>query len=70
MDIKEAYEKRRQECLPLQRQLNKAQKTIDELTAGTYTDKEKAAHLRTINRLTQNTLPISGHTSKPVIVTA
>ena len=53
MDLKEAYEKRRQECLSLQRQLKKAEKTIEELSAGTYVDKEKAEHLRTINRLSQ-----------------
>ena len=53
MTLEEAYEKRRQECLSLQRQLKKAEKTIIELTAGTYVDKEKAEHLRTINRLSQ-----------------
>jgi len=53
MTLKEAYEKRRQECLSLQRQLKKAEKTISELAAGTYVDKEKAEHLRTINRLSQ-----------------
>ncbi len=53
MTLEEAYEKRRQECLSLQRQLKKAEKTIDELSAGTYVDKEKAQHLRTINRLSQ-----------------
>ena len=53
MTLEEAYEKRRQECLSLQRQLKKAEKTIGELSAGTYVDKEKAEHLRTINRLTQ-----------------
>lgn len=56
MDLKEAYEKRRQECLSLQRQLKKAEKTIAELSAGTYVDKEKAEHLRTINRLSQEVL--------------
>jgi hypothetical protein len=53
MTLKEAYEKRRQECLSLQRQLKKAEKTIEELSAGTYVDSEKAQHLRTINRLSQ-----------------
>ncbi|MBQ6409174.1 MAG: IS66 family transposase [Butyrivibrio sp.] len=53
MTLKEAYEKRRQECLSLQRQLKKAEKTIEELSVGTYVDKEKAEHLRTINRLSQ-----------------
>ena len=53
MTLEEAYEKRRQECLTLQRQLKKAEKTIEELSAGTYVDKEKAEHLRTINRLSQ-----------------
>ncbi len=53
MDLKEAYEIRRQECLSLQRQLKKAEKTINELSVGTYVDKEKAEHLRTINRLSQ-----------------
>ncbi len=53
MTLEEAYEKRRQECLTLQRQLKKAVKTIEELSAGTYVDKEKAEHLRTINRLSK-----------------
>lgn len=53
MTLEEAYEKRRQECLTLQRQLKKAEKSIEELSAGTYVDKEKAEHLRTINRLSQ-----------------
>ena len=53
MTLKEAYEKRRQECLSLQRQLKKAEKTIEELSAGIYVDSEKAQHLRTINRLSQ-----------------
>jgi len=53
MTLKEAYENRRQECLSLQRQLRKAEKTIEELTSGIYVDKEKAEHLRTINRLSQ-----------------
>ena len=47
MTLKEAYEKRRQECLSLQRQLKKAEKIIEELTAGAYVDSEKAEHLRT-----------------------
>ncbi len=41
MTLEEAYKKRRQECLSLQRQLKKAEKTIIELTAGTYVDKDK-----------------------------
>ncbi|MBR1857467.1 MAG: hypothetical protein IJ803_10435, partial [Oribacterium sp.] len=53
MTLKETYEKRRQECLSLQRQLKKAEKTIEELSADTYVDSEKAQHLRTINRLSQ-----------------
>lgn len=53
MTLEEAYEKRRQEVLSLKRQLNKAEKIIGELTAGTYVDSEKAEHLRTINRLSQ-----------------
>lgn len=53
MTLEEAYEKRRQEVLSLKRQLNKAEKNIGELTAGTYVDSEKAEHLRTINRLSQ-----------------
>lgn len=56
MTLKEAYEKRRQECLSLQRQLKKAEETIEELSAGTYVDEEKAKHLRTINRLSQEVL--------------
>ena len=53
MDLKQAYEKRRQECLALQREVNKLNKTVDKLREGTYVDDEKAAHIRTINRLTQ-----------------
>ena len=42
MDLKQAYEKRRQECLALQREVNKLNKTIDKLREGTYVDDEKA----------------------------
>ena len=53
MTLEQAYEKRRLECLALQREVNKLTKTVDELRKGTYVDAEKAAHIRTINRLTQ-----------------
>ncbi len=53
MTLKEAYEKRRQEVLSLQRENTRLKSTIDQLKVGTYVDAEKAAHIRTINRLTQ-----------------
>ena len=53
MTLEQAYEKRRLECLALQREVNKLTKTVDELREGTYVDAEKAAHIRTINRLSQ-----------------
>ena len=53
MTLKEAYEKRRQEVLALQRENTRLKSAIEELKAGTYVDAEKADHIRTINRLTQ-----------------
>lgn len=53
MTLKEAYEKRRQEVLALQRENTRLKSTIEELKVGTYVDAEKADHIRTINRLTQ-----------------
>ncbi len=53
MTLKEAYEKRRQEVLALQRENTRLRSTIEKLKVGTYVDAEKADHIRTINRLTQ-----------------
>lgn len=53
MTLKEAYEKRRQEVLTLQRENARLKSTIEKLKVGTYVDAEKADHIRTINRLTQ-----------------
>lgn len=52
MTLQEAYEKRRQEVLSLQRQVKKLQKDLDEASAGTYTPEEKIAFLKQINSLT------------------
>lgn len=41
MTLKEAYEKRRQEVLSLQRQVTKLQNALDEASAGLYTPTEK-----------------------------
>ena len=41
MTLQEAYEKRRQEVLSLQRQVKKLQKDLDEASAGLYTPAEK-----------------------------
>lgn len=53
MTLKEAYEKRRQECLALERENKKLNNAIEQLKVGTYVDSEKAEHICTINRLTQ-----------------
>ena len=53
MTLNEAYEKRRQEMLVLQRENTRLKSTIERLSKGTYVDTEKAEHIRTINRLTQ-----------------
>ena len=53
MTLKEAYEKRRQEVLSLQRQVNKLQKQLDQAAAGIYTPDEKIAFLKKINHLSQ-----------------
>ena len=50
MDLKEAYEKRRQECLALQREVNRLKKALAEVDAGTYTAPEKAANLKALNK--------------------
>lgn len=52
MTIQEAYEKRRQEVLSLQRQVKKLQKELDEASAGTYTPAEKVEFLKQISSLT------------------
>ena len=53
MTLNEAYEKRRQELLVLQHENAQLKSTIERLSKGTYVDAEKAEHIRTINRLTQ-----------------
>ena len=53
MTLNEAYERRRQEMLVLQRENTRLKSTIERLSKGTYVDTEKAEHIRTINRLTQ-----------------
>ena len=45
MTLQEAYEKRRQEVLSLQRQVTKLQKELDEASAGTYTPQKKWSFL-------------------------
>ena len=52
MTLKEAYEKRRQEVLFLERQVNKLQKDLDDVSAGLYTPTEKMEFLKQINSLT------------------
>ena len=52
MTLQEAYEKRRQEVLSLQRQVKKLQKDLDEASAGLYTPVEKVEFLKKINSLT------------------
>lgn len=54
MDLKEAYEKRRQEVLSLQRQVKKLEKQLDQADKGLYTPEEKVAFLKQINRLSQD----------------
>lgn len=51
MTLQEAYEKRRQEVLALQRQVKKLQKDLDQAAAGLYTPDEKVAFLKQINHL-------------------
>lgn len=51
MTLEQAYEKRRQEVLSLQRQVKKLQKDLDKASAGLYTPEEKADFLKQINRL-------------------
>ena len=52
MTLQEAYEKRRQEVLSLQRQVKKLQKDLEEVSAGLYTPEEKVAFLKQVNSLT------------------
>ena len=52
MTLQEAYEKRRQEVLSLQRQVKKLQKDLDAASAGLYTPAEKVDYLKQINSLT------------------
>ena len=51
MTLEQAYEKRRQECLSLQREVKKLQKALEEATAGLYTPEEKIVFLKQINSL-------------------
>lgn len=53
MTLNEAYEKRRQEMIILQRENRQLKSTVEKLSSGTYVNSEKAGHIRTINRLTQ-----------------
>ena len=53
MTLKEAYEKRRHECLALQRENRKLSDTIARLSSEPYTDPEKVAHLKEISALTR-----------------
>ena len=52
MTLQEAYEKRRQEVLSLQRQVKTLQKDLEEVSAGLYTPEEKVAFLKQVNSLT------------------
>ena len=54
MTLKEAYEKRRQEVLSLQRQLKKLEKELEKVTSGLFPPSEKADLLKQINSLSQN----------------
>ena len=53
MTLEQAYEKRRQECLSLQRQVKKLQKDLDKASAGLYTPEEKIEFLKQISSLTR-----------------
>ena len=48
MTLNEAYEKRRQECLALQRENCKLKKALEEVKKETYTSPEKAGNLKNI----------------------
>lgn len=52
MTLEQAYEKRRQEVLSLQREVKKLQKDLDKASAGLYTPEEKVEFLKQINSLT------------------
>ncbi len=54
MTLKEAYEKRRQEVLSLQREVKKLHKELEQAAAGLYTPEEKINFLKKINRLSQS----------------
>lgn len=51
MTLQEAYEKRRQEVLALQRQVKKFQKDLELAAAGLYAPDEKISLLKQINHL-------------------
>ena len=52
MTLQEAYEKRRQEVLALQREVKQLKKKLDQVDADCYTPDEKASYLKKINHLT------------------
>lgn len=64
MTLKEAYEKRRQENLTLQRENDKLKKALDELEKGTYTSPEKAGNLKNINKLHHENLHLKKEVDK------
>ena len=53
MTLEQAYELRRKEMLKLQNENRNLKKQLEKVNAGTYVPAEKAEHIRTINRLTQ-----------------
>ena len=64
MTLKEAYEKRRQECLALQRENDKLKKALEEVNNGTYIAPEKAGNLKSINKLHQENLHLKKEVDK------
>jgi DNA-directed RNA polymerase subunit RPC12/RpoP len=51
MTLSEAYEKRRQECLSLEREVSKLNKQLDAATKGLFTPSEKADLLKQVSSL-------------------
>lgn len=51
MTLSEAYEKRRQECLSLEREVSKLTKQLDAATKGLFTPSEKADFLKQVSSL-------------------
>lgn len=64
MTLNEAYEKRRQECLALQRENSKLKEALEEVNKGTYTSPEKAGNLKNINKLHQENLHLKKEVDK------